>query len=54
MVTRCLLRVTYDEMHDEIYDEIYSHVTMRYGLCDQVRVVGGQEFNLVGHILRDI
>ena len=39
-----------------IYDEIYSHFTMTYGLWDQVRVDGGQEFNLVCHIqehLRD-
>ena len=38
------------------YDEIYSHFTMTYGLCDEVRVDGGQEFNLVCHIqgyLRD-
>ena len=39
-----------------IYDEIYSHFTMTYGLWDQVRVDGGQEFNLVCYIqeyLRD-
>ena len=39
-----------------IYDEIYSHFTMTYGLWDQVRVDGGQGFNLVCHIqeyLRD-
>ena len=39
-----------------ICDEIYSHFTMTYGLCDQVCVDGGQEFNLVCHIqeyLRD-
>ena len=39
-----------------IYDEIYSHFTMTYRLWDQVRVDGGQEFNLVCHIqeyLRD-
>ena len=38
------------------YDEIYSHFTMIYGLWDQVRVNGGQEFNLVCDIqeyLRD-
>ena len=29
-----------------IYDEICSHFTMTYGLWDQVRVDGGQEFNL--------
>ena len=29
-----------------IYDEIYSNFTMTYGLWDQVRVDGGQEFNL--------
>ena len=33
-----------------IYDEIYSHFTMTYGLWDQVRVDGGQKFNLVCHI----
>ena len=33
-----------------IYDEIYRHFTMTYGLWDQVRVDGGQEFNLVCHI----
>ena len=39
-----------------IYDEIYSHFTMTYRLWDQVRVDGGQEFNLACHIqeyLRD-
>ena len=39
-----------------IYDEIYRHFTMTYALWDQVRVDGGQEFNLVFHIqeyLRD-
>ena len=33
-----------------VYDEIYCHFTMIYGLCDQVRVDGGKEFNLVCHI----
>ena len=35
---------------------IYSYFTIKYGLLDQVRVDGGQEFNLVCHIqeyLRD-
>lgn len=33
-----------------IYDEIYRHFTATYGLWDQIRVDGGQEFNLVCHI----
>jgi len=39
-----------------IYKEIYRHFTASYGLWDQIRVDGGQEFNLVCHIqeyLRD-
>ena len=39
-----------------IFDEIYIHFTITYRLWDQVRVDGGQEFNLVCHIqeyLRD-
>ena len=39
-----------------IYNEVYRHLTMAYGLWDQGRVDGRQEFNLVCHIreyLRD-
>ena len=39
-----------------IYNEIYSHFTMTYRLWGQVRVNGGQKFNLACHIqeyLRD-